>query len=452
MSRERRVLAAVAQALALYLLPIPSFAQTTQRPFDAPHAEQPPPHDPYVFVAGPKLGVEPSVRTIDSLGRLLFRYEEVLPFREVPEVGFANKALCVIGRSLKLFFLDEPIAELTALASHEVGGHGARGRELGYRSTFLFYLPGIYRLLFASEDGQEAGAYTTYLDAGPIEGTKNSMTTLGGLEANHVQAWWINARIASQQGWVHHGDLLTYLASKLSYANTFLSTSTERAGAPSSNDVNAYVTSLQELSNGWRAEARRRIARRLTAGYLWNLADPMLFYSVYGVAVSSLYRGERVSQVPLPRLGQWHIFPSPRFGLTPFGAEQGLDVFLSPREGATVLDLYARVGTSGLASYWGGGLRVLGSEIVSRHVPLGLELDVWRQPELLLDERGVFDRPSRMGTNVGLFADLRVFGGERRGDPRLGLAAKLAAKTPGFVPGQPLAGGPHGYVGLSVYW
>ena len=448
--RARRVLAAFATALATVVVPSPADAQVVQRSFE-PRPE-PPPHDPYVFVADAKLGVEPSVRTIDSVGRLVFRYEEVLPFKDHPETGFGDKALSVIGRGLKLFFLDEPIAELTAVASHEAGGHGGRARELGLRPTFLFNLPGVYRLLFASPVGEQAGGYASFHTTETIEDTREVVSVLGGLEANYVHAWWINVRIMSQQGWVHHGDLLTYGASKMPYADAFLSSSLERRGAPSSNDVESYVTSLQELSNGWRPEDRRRIARRLTAGYLWNLVDPTLLYSIYGVAVASIYRGERVSRMPLPTIGKWHVFPSPRFGLTPFGAEQALDVFLSPQKGGAVVDLYARVGTSGLASYWGGGLRVLGSEIVSRHVPLGLELDVWRQPEILLEERGLFDRPNRMGMNAGLFADFRVLGGQRRGDPRVGIATKLAVKTPGYVAGQPLAGGPHGYVGLSLYW
>jgi hypothetical protein len=256
----------------------------------------------------------------------------------------------------------------------------------------------------------------------------------------------------NQKGWVHHGDLLTYAASKLPYASSFLSSSLARAGTRSANDIESYVTGLQELSNGWRVEDRRRIARRLTIGYLWNLVDPTLLYSIYGVAVASIYRGERTSRMPLPTIGAWHVFASPRYGLTPFGAEQGLDVFVSPRDGGALLDVYARIGTSGLASYWGAGARLLDSEVISRHVPVGVELDVWRQPELLVEERGLFDRPSRMGVNAGVFADFRVLGGHRRGDPRVGINTKLAAKTPGYVPGQPLAGGAHGYVGLSLYW
>ena len=402
-----------------------------------------PAREPYVFVADPKLGVETSVRTIDSLARIAFRYEDALPSFDVDERRLPGKLLGLLGRTVELVFLDEPIAELTSLVAHEAGGHGARARELGLRPTYLFYLPGVYRPLFSARDEERAGAFTTYQTAGLIEEPANVIGTLGGLEANYVHAWWLNARIVRAGGWVHHGDLLVYGASKLMYAESFLSSSAEERGAASGNDVESYVTSLQELSNGWRVEDRRRIARRLAAGYLWNLADPTLLYALYGTVVSRLAHGERTSRMPLPGINGAAVLLSPRFALTPFGGEQGLDLMIADRRGA-MLDVYARVGSSGLASYYGAGARALGARVGSR-VRLGGELDVWRQPEILLGERAVFDPPTRLGLNVGVYGDVWL-------TKELALTGKLGAKSPGYVSGLPIAGGPHGYLGVSVAW
>jgi hypothetical protein len=66
-----------------------------------------------------------------------------------------------------------------------------------------------------------------------------------------------------------------------------------------------------------------------------------------------------------------------------------------------LLDFYARVGSSGLADYYGVGARALGVPAGER-VTLGGELDVWRQPEILLGERGVHERPYRVGMNAGV--------------------------------------------------
>lgn len=397
--------------------------------------------EPLVFVADPKLGMESSVRTIDSFGRVVFRYDDAIPPLSAGD-GVAGQAVRYLVRVAKLLFLDEPIGELTTTVAHEVGGHGARGRELGLRPTYEFSLPGIYEPLFSAAIKQEAAATTTFRTTGVVEGVPALAGTLGGLEANYLHAWWINQRIVRADGQTQLGDLIVYAWSKSPYTTTFLSSSLEQRGAGSSDDVANYVTGLQSQFNAWRAEDRRRIAMRLRSGYLWNLIDPTLLYAYYGMA-ASVVEGGRVRQMPLPRLRGWTFLPSPRFGLTPFGAEQILDVLASDRRGR-VIDVYARVGTSGLASYYGAGARVLGVRAIER-VTLGAELDVWRQPQLLLDERGVFDLPERVGVNAGLYGEVAL-------GRDIALTAKLAAKTSGYVAGLPLDAGPHGYGGVSVGW
>jgi hypothetical protein len=400
----------------------------------------PPPRAPLVFVGDPKLGMEGTVRTFDSVGRLAFRYEDALPPMNLGSGVFA-RVLGFIGRGLEFVFVDEPLAELVTVGSHEVGGHGARSRELGTRPSYAFALPGIYRPLFsAKRDDFEFAGLTSYGTTRPIEGTQRILGSAGGIESDYVFAWWINARIVRSQGWAHHGDLLVYALSKVSYIDSFLSSSLTTRGEQSPNDVASYVTELQNLSNGWRPSDRERIAHRLQAGYLWNLVDPTLLYAIWGTGLKVI-KGDRTSRMPLPTIGDKTLLLSPRFNLSPFGAEQMLDVMVADREGR-FLDVYARVGTSGLTSYWGGGVRALGFRVHDR-VALGGELDVWRQPELLLEDRGVFDPPQRVGMNAAAYGDVKL-------TKELGITGKLGAKTPGYTMGLPVAGGLHGYIGLSL--
>jgi hypothetical protein len=206
------------------------------------------------------------------------------------------------------------------------------------------------------------------------------------------------------------------------------------------NDIASYVTHLQDRFNRWRPDDRRAISRRLGAGYVWNLVDPTLFYAVYGTLVANVGQGRPVTKMPLPRIGDTTVLLSPRFALSPFGAEQTLDLFLG--QGSGMLDLYGRVVSSGLADAYGVGARVLGIRAGDR-TTLGAEIDLWRQPELLLDARGVFDRPQRLGLNAGAFFDVRVAS-------IFGITGKIASKTPGWVVGQPASGGLHGYLGVSL--
>jgi hypothetical protein len=393
--------------------------------------------EPLVFVADPNFGVETTVRSVDSAARLVYRYEGVMPDIALEETHFPGNVLGVIGRLLKLVLVDEPIAELATEFSHEVGGHGGRGRELDLEPAFVFYLPFGYRKVFSPHDHEPAGAYTQFGTSEVVEGDTAMLGTLGGLEANYVHAWWINERIVRARGRVHHGDLLLYLASKLPYADAFVDVPAE---GPGSNDVGNYVTYLQENFNRWTPEDRRSISRRLGAGYLWNLFDPTLLYAAYGTIVANVIEGRRFMRMPLPRIDDTTLLLSPRFALSPFGGEQGLDLFLA--RGQRMLDVYGRVGTSGLAQYYGAGARVFGIRAGER-VTLGAELDVWRQPEILLHERYVFDRPQRAGVNGGAFFDVAVAN-------IFGVTGKLGAKTPGWVMGQPVEGGVHGYLGVSL--
>ena len=397
------------------------------------HAEE-----PLVFVGDTKMRVESTVRSADSVARLLYRYEGVLPEIAIDDSRFPGNVLGVLGRGLKLVLVDEPIAELTSEISHEVGGHGGRARELGLEPTFLFYLPIVYRKVFAPDDDARAGAYTQFLTTNAVEGDRARLGTLGGLEANYVHAWWINARIVRARGRVHHGDLLVYLASKLPYSDSMFNVSDE---GDAGNDVSSYVTHLQDRFNRWEPGARRAIARRLGAGYVWNLIDPTLFYALYGTLVANVGQGRTTTKMPLPRIGDTTVFLSPRFALSPFGAEQTLDVFLSDRRGR-MLDVYGRVVSSGLADAYGVGARVLGIQAGSR-TTLGAEIDLWRQPEIVLEARGLYDRAQRVGLNAAAFYDLRVVS-------ILGITGKLGAKTEGWVMGQPVGGGLHGYLGVSL--
>jgi hypothetical protein len=381
--------------------------------------------------------VESTVRSTDSVARLVFRYDDVLPAIPIDESRFPGNVVGVLGRGLKLILVDEPLAELTSAVTHEVGGHGGRARELGLDPTFLFYLPSVYRKVFAPNDEARSGAFTQFLTPNVIEGDRAMFGTLGGLEANYVHAWWINARIVRARGRVYHGDLLVYLASKLPYADSVYSVPDE---GDAGNDISSYVTHLQDRFNRWRPGDRRAISQRLGAGYVWNLLDPTLFYALYGTLFANVGQGRPITKMPLPRIGDTTVFLSPRFALSPFGAEQTLDLFLA--RGDRMLDLYGRVVSSGLADAYGMGARVLGIRAGDR-TRLGAELDVWRQPEILLDARGLYDRPQRLGLNAGAFFDVRVVS-------ILGITGKIASKTPGWVMGQPASGGLHGYLGVSL--
>lgn len=394
---------------------------------------------PLVFVGDPHFGMEGGVRSFDSLGRLVSRYELALPDLDLDETRPAEHAIAIGGRLAKLAFVDSAIADFESTAIHEVYGHGARARDLGESPNYQFRLPGIYCFLFSPSTTDCSSATETSTASGLRD--RDLLVRGGGMEANHLTAWWIDERMVATRGDVHHADLLVYFESKLTYGSSFLSPKLETAGAlqPASNDVDAWVGLLQDRYNRYRTQDRTTIARRLHAAYLWNLFDPMLAFAVVGT-IEHLWSGDRHVRFPLPHAWGWDFYASPRFTVSPFGAEQYVDVFLG-KDGA-VLDVYGRVATSGLARADGIGVRAFGVRLLPR-LTAGAELDVWNQPQILLDVRNAFDRPQRWGANVGLAADWMFGSG-------FGVTGRLAYKSSGWLVGQPIDEGPHGYVGGFV--
>ena len=228
------------------------------------------------------------------------------------------------------------------------------------------------------------------------------------MESDYLTAFWTNVHIVRNQGWVGHTDLLLYWATRNTYRSSFFASGLAYAGARgdfrAGDDIYNYVTRLQDRFDRFRPQDRTTIATRLQTAYAWNFVDPTLLYALYalyvlyGTFVGYLWKEESYSRMPLPKVGNTTFYPETRFNLSPFGAEHYLDVLFG-RDGA-VLDVYGRIGSSGLASYSGVGARLVGAQVTKR-VFVGGELDVWNQPEIASDARGYYDRENRFGWNAG---------------------------------------------------
>jgi hypothetical protein len=277
-----------------------------------------------VLVVDPSFGMEGGVRSSATLRRLVFGYERGLPtLVHLDEGKKVDRAIALVGRLTKLVFLDEPFAELEAIAVHEVFGHGSRSRDFGYTSTPKFALPGIYCALL----GGSADDACTSFAAGALPNSVDKALAInaGGIESNHLTAWWQNARLSMGSGRFHHSDMLVYALSKLVYAASLAKPPTP---TPSLNDdVDNYLSGLQRRFNRPDRSARQAMNVRLPTAYIWNFVDPVFWFSLYSIVFDSILQGKHEGQIPLPHVGRTSFLPSPRFNLSPFGAEHYLDLF-----------------------------------------------------------------------------------------------------------------------------
>ena len=381
-------------------------------------------------MADPDLSMDPGARTTISLARILYRYDEVLrgePMAQPTE----DRTLGVVGRSLKVVFLDAPIAAAVVTFQHEVFGHGGRAREQGLSPSYQFRLVEPYRTLFG-QDGALAGE-AFFERQGQVD--RDIALVAAGIEADYRTAYWINRDLVQRGGWTHYGDMLMYAAARLSYVFSLLSPADHE---DPSDDVNNYVGQLQRRFNRWTDAEKTSIESRLRTAYLWNLLDPTLLFAGYAT-VDHVAQGTRGTRAPMPSVHGVTFLPWPSFALSPFGAEHGLTLFLE-RDG-TVVDIEGRLGSSGLAAYGGGGIHASGVE-VGDFVKVGATVDAWTQPEMLFYDRNVFERPNRVGASVGTEGTFAL-------SSSTGFIMSLSYKSRGFLPGRPLDRGLYGYAGLS---
>jgi hypothetical protein len=392
--------------------------------------------DDLVVLGDPDFGMESGIRSVRSLGRLAFLYDEELQrLMTLDEEEPAARALGTFGRLLKLVLVDSFFIQLEFGVTHEVFGHGARGRENGLSPSFQFSLPYPYQWVLDTK--VDHGGITLDARSGVLE--RDLLVLAAGIEANHFGAWSLESEFLIPRGRAHYSEALLYIVSNVYYSDSAFFGRANESADPG-DDVHAYVTGLQERFNQWRDEDRSRIERRLQVAWLWIFADPMFWLSFWQVLVDHAVLGERWMNIPMLEIDTIRFFPGTRFNLSPFGAEHYLDLFMLKDD--LLIDLYGRIGSSGLASYWGAGIRALGYQ-PGFGLELGGELDLWNQPEILFEHRNVFLRPNTWGASTALHATWRIY-------RPIGIIGKLGAKTHGYLMGQPVDAGIYGYVGLSL--
>jgi hypothetical protein len=404
-----------------------------------------PPPVPLVFVTGPHWTMEAGVRSMGSLRTVVFGYDAVWSANiGLDESRPLGKTAGILGRGTKLLFLDAPLVFLEGVLVHEAFGHGARVREMGLRARYNFAPPFPYGIRLAGHDeSQRAGSASWPGVTAPDRSAANGAA---GMESSTVGAWWINTNAVRRDGWLHYSDLLAYVMYKMDYSGGF--------GPPlddydfdgttytfySATDPIDYVTDLHSFALESATVGREDIIANLRRARVGNFVDPTLLLGVLPALWTYGIQGRPDFRLPMLRIGDVAFFPGTRLVLSPFGAEHYVDVFA--HRGGVTADVYGRVGSSGLASYWGAGARVFDID-VGHGVALGGAVDAWRQPELHFGDNRPKHRKDRFGAGVAVEVDWRLH-------PSLGWVTKVGTKTKGFAVGLPLDASVYGYTGLSI--
>ena len=350
-----------------------------------------------------------------------------LPLKIGTESSRRGLALGISYRAGKFLFLDIPQDHFLMVVAHEIFGHGARFRELGDgQLTYGFDAP----IPYGSGD-----AFTRFNGSFPISPLADLTASASGMEAQHSLADAIAER-AVARGRLHYREGWLYFESRMTAVNYILSAS------PHSSDGHDVASYLETFEKACIAPCSPLTRNQVQRRSLIALADPLLYYSMYGLAVSYIGNGSLTGPMPLFSIGSGiRVLPSAGYALAPYGGEWTIRTAIrqegrAQRRERRITGVTLRVGDTGASSTWGVGVRA--ADVVRLlGFPVGIAVDVWRQPDVLADYTS---DPQHTGAGalgtivIPLPRALRTPWSE-------GIHITAGYKAQGFVPGEQLSGG-----------
>lgn len=337
-----------------------------------------------------------------------------------------------------------PVGAFLTVVQHEVDGHGGRAREFGLRPSYGF--------------GFDFSGYTS-TERPPRTQEENLLIDSAGVEADGVLARRILLDALRPEGadgakipvaMMAKLDLTLYVAEAANpSSNPGKLVDQYRSG----NDMAGYLISRQAARHGsspedvwtgrYEADTGDRLLRsnwnamRVTA--LWNALDPSLVTAVYAYFHDHVLGGQvRVHPPALKVSDDLALTLGTRGALGPQSVSRFLDLYGVTRGG--VWTVYVRDLDSSIDRTWGAGAGVHGFR-VGPGWELGAQADTWKEPRS--DERIYDGQGTAWNVTATLDAPL---------SPTWGLAAKVGAKSKGFLPGKPRDGGFYAGFGGTATW
>ncbi len=381
------------------------------------------PAPPYVAVVDRPMTIAAGTTDLLSIQRTLSAIEDrVLPPTRFRETTAPRRALGVGYRLAKFLAVDLPQDHFVMVVAHEVFGHGARLREFGAPAIgYAFDAPIPY--------GGGGASTRFHPPAGLARADEVSIAT-AGIEAQNVLAAAIGGE-ALARGVLHHREAWLYVESRLAGLRYI------RSVSPRSREGHDVAAFLRAINDGCEPPACRPLEPgTLKRQALFMLADPLLASAAYGVAVAYLVQGRarvRAPMIPLPRGARY--LPALDVQMTPHGTEWWTVHYVLAAGRLT--RIVTRVGDTRRGRTWAAG--VTASEAMRRgRVSATVAAAFWRQPPL-------DPSPSSPRLRTGGLAAVTVrapLGRASLGGRPLGVLVQVGWKSDGYVPGEPLRGGP----------
>jgi hypothetical protein len=249
------------------------------------------------------------------------------------ETNFWRKSAGFAYRMTRYWLFDGQIDYVTALTQHEVFGHGARYREMGYQEN-------AFHLNFYFPYGDGSGyARTGILKEGfRITAQERITEVLGGNEATQLLALDLADEMLSGDG-MHYRQAGLFLITQNNLAAYIWQTRLFKNSSVAYNgDIASYMLDVNSLYWG-RGETYR--IKALSEQCLVSLANPIQLYAAYTLLIRYGVMGKKkLERIPMIRMGKMHYLPALNYSLSPFGSRFHLLQYFAFSKRLLRTDLY----------------------------------------------------------------------------------------------------------------
>jgi hypothetical protein len=339
--------------------------------------------------------------------------------------GLWNKSLAVTYRLGKTVIIDNVWNDLIRLIQHEVFGHGARLRELGYTKN-------KYSITFPSP-WFGGGGTATYgrREEGRVHGLTESITPrFGGVEATSVMANSIRSKWLAS-GKIYYREAYTYYRSFNGLTRYIMNTRNDETEMI--NDMFSYTKTLSFAYGIPLEESPIRI-EDLKRKVIINYFNPLQYLALYALIKGYIWDGNTEMELPMIPIGSVDYFPIVRMGLTPFGTEVYVENFFKLDK--TLHLLQVRIGDGVLDNSW--GLTYHNNRLLDKPwIWLQGDFNFWNQPSMKLGGDEFVDTRAGLGGAVQLGAHFKIL----RKENLANIYLQTGYKTAGFLEGERLRAG-----------
>jgi hypothetical protein len=352
--------------------------------------------------------------------------DRIFPAKLGDEQTRLSLAAGILYRAAKFSGFDLPQDHMLLVVNHEVFGHGARIRELGNgRIGYSFDAPLPYG---------DGGAVTSF--SGEFPDTPLAMLAVesAGIEAQNTMADLLERRSIAR-GRLHYREAWLY------FENRYLGMTYILSATPFSEEGHDVADFLQTFKSAClEPECTPPTSRAIKRGARFTLADPFLYFALYGFAGSYVGQGRTTSAIPMIPLGRRiRYLPSLGFQLAPYGTEHLLRNIFTVGDAADaraqLLSVTARVGHTGASTPW--AVELLDSRVrLVRQFHAEVTAAVWKQPP---PDSDTTSAPLQFGGAVAATFEVPLTRLLR--SPWLKGTVTAGYKSAGFLPGERLGSG-----------